>query len=106
MIEFAEQIKLDVINADQDEFVVLSELDEFEQGYFVEESVDYRPDGPLSFQLVLDYGLLVHQLLQDFFPDFALLVEEGEELIPRDGLLYQGLTDAFLDIRGRTSLER
>lgn len=67
--------------------------------------VDFIPDGPLFLLLVLNEGFLVHQPFQDFLPYFALLIEEGEKLVPGDGFLDESLGDAFLDVGGWTSLQ-
>ena len=67
--------------------------------------VDFVSDGPLFLLLVLNQGFLVHQPLQNLLPHFTLLIEEGEKLVPGDGILDESLGDAFLDVGGRASLQ-
>ena len=99
------EVVLEAVSAANYHALVFSELDEPQESYLFVKLADLRPESPLPVFAVLHRGFFVHQPLQNFFADFALLVEKGEELVPGDGVLDERLRDAALDVGRSAPLE-
>ena len=104
-VVLTEEVVLGFIDRADDDFLGLCKLDELEEGNLLVKAVDLASKGPLLLFLILNCRLLVHQPLEDLLPHFALLIQKGQKLVPRDGLLDECLRDAALDVGRRASLE-
>jgi hypothetical protein len=94
------------IDSTNNHFLLFAELNEGQEGDLLEKGIDPVADRPLPLLFVLDDRFLEHQPFEYLLTHLALLIQKSEKLVPRYGILNQRLRDAFLDVRGRTALER
>ncbi len=104
-VVLAEEVVLHLVDGANDHLLILSQLYKLEEGDFLEKLAYLSPKWPLPLFTVLDGRLLIHQPLEYLLAHLAFLVQESQELVPRNGLLDECLRDAFLDIGGRASLQ-
>lgn len=90
-VVFAEEVVLCFVDRANNDFFGLCEFDELKEGNLLVKAIDLATKRPLLLLLILNSRLLIHQPFKDLLPHLTLLIQKGQKLVPRNGLLDQRL---------------